>query len=381
MTMRQRMLAVLKGEEHDRVPFCTYGGMEGLPFGEVKAVLGEGRWGQLRYAPIYRVHYPHCHFSSEDYRGGGTIEQSNTIHEAIGLKFPGPPPDGQTADPRGRWQRNTIHTPAGELREMRLYEPTYNSSSVRKHFVETPEDYEVLWALLEDAVIEPNYERYFYEDALAGDDGIGMAWIERTPWQQMWIEWVGLDRLPIHVADCPEHVAHTVELLQRRERRLFEIAARSPAPFVEMPDNTPPPAIGLRRFRQYCVPLYDELAGMLAERGALVFVHMDGELRGLWDAIAASRVGGLDSFTPAPDTHTSMAEAVAHCPNLRWWVNYPASRHLLSADEIRATAEEILRAAGHSGRLQIQITENIADGTWRTSLPIIAEAIEAFGAP
>ncbi len=375
MTMRQRMLAVLGGEEHDRVPFCTYGGMEGLPFEEVKALLGAGRWGQLRYSPIYTARYPNCRFTSEDYTGACVVRQ-DTIHQATGLKFP-PPPLGAG----DRWQKNTVHTPAGSIYELRKYEPAYNSSSVRKHFVETPADYAVLRSLLEDAILEPDYDRYRREDALAGDDGIGMAWIERTPYQQLWIEWVGLDMLPLHLADCPEEVAHTVDLLRRRQRKLFEIAARSPAPFVEMPDNITMPAIGHKRFREYCVPLYDELAGMLAERGALVFVHMDGELRGLWEAIAASGVGGLDSFTPAPDTKTSMAEAFVCCPNMRWWVNFPASLHLSSPAAIRAVAGEILHAAGRSGRLQLQITENIAEGTWRTSLPIIADAIEDFGVP
>jgi hypothetical protein len=62
-------------------------------------------------------------------------------------------------------------------------------------------------------------------------------------------------------------------------------------------------------------------------------------------------------------------------------VNFPASVHLASPEEIRRTAESILAAAGHTGHLQLQITENIAAGTWPTSLPIIADAIESFGQP
>jgi hypothetical protein len=375
MTMRERMHAVLAGREHDRVPFCTYSGMEGLPFDEITAVLGPNRWGRLHFTMVHRVSYPHCRFETEDQSGSGS-HLVDVAHEAIGLRFPSPPPaEGE------RWQRNTIHTPAGSIYEERVFEPEYESSTARKHFLRTPADYEVFWAFLGDAVIEPHYDRYLQEDALAGDDGMAMAWIERTPYQQLWVEWVGLGNLGIHMADFPDYVHRTMDLLRARLRTTFEIAARSPAPFVEMPDNITAPAIGPRRFREYCVPLYNELAAMLADRGALVFVHMDGELQGLWDEIAASSVGGLDSFTPAPDTATPIEQAVACCPDLRLWVNFPASRHLSSPEDVRATADAILEAAGHTGRLQLQITENIAAGTWPTSLPIIADAIEEFGRP
>ncbi len=379
MTMRERMLAVLDGRAHDRVPFVTYAGMEGLPFDEIREVLGPNRMGLLRYTMVHRVTYPNCHFESEDHTDRGIQRHPDTIHEAIRVRFPDPPPARESQCKR--WQKNTIHTPAGSIYEERAFEPVYGSSSVTKHFIQEPEDYEVLWSLLEDAVIEPDYDRFLRDKAEVGDEGLAMAWIERTPYQQLWVEWVGLANLGYHLADCPGRVFHTMELIRERARKMFEIAARSPAPFIEMPDNITAPAIGPKRFREYCVPLYNELAGMLEERGALVFVHMDGELEGLWEAIAESRVDGLDSFTPAPDTNTSIEEAVSLCPDLRFWVNFPASVHLRSPEEVRAMAETILRAAGHTRHLQIQITENIHTGIWRTSFPIIADAIDDFGPP
>jgi hypothetical protein len=55
--------------------------------------------------------------------------------------------------------------------------------------------------------------------------------------------------------------------------------------------------------------------------------------------------------------------------------------HLATPAQIRATADEILTDAGHTGRLQIQISENVPLNVWRTSFPVIVEAIEAFGRP
>ena len=68
-------------------------------------------------------------------------------------------------------------------------------------------------------------------------------------------------------------------------------------------------------------------------------------------------------------------------PDKRLWVNFPSSIHIASPEQIRATAEEILVAAGHTGRLQIQISENMPPEAWRTSFPIIVDAIDVFGKP
>ncbi len=350
MTMRDRILAVVAGRATDRVPFVMYDGV--LPVDQVFAHVGPQRIGLLRWSAVHRVEHPNCRFVTDTFYIGST-----------------------------KWQRTTLFTPRGSIYEERAFEPVYDSSSIRKHYVETPADYEVLWAYLEDSVILPDYDRYYRDASELGEHGLPLAAVERTPYQQLWIEWVGLDTLPYHFADYPEHVARTIALLQERARRIFEIARHSPAPFLDFPDNITAPAIGPQRFRQYCVPLYNELANMLAERGAVVFVHMDGDLKPLWQEIAASRIGGLDSFSPQPDNDTSVAEAVALWPDKRLWVNFPSSVHLRPADQVRAEAEAILAAAGHTGRLQIQISENVPLEVWRTSFPAIADAIDAFGAP
>jgi hypothetical protein len=350
LTMRERILALVQGRELDRVPFVIYDGM--LPLGEVFDCLGRGRIGLLRWSAVHRVEHPNCGFETADYVVGGA-----------------------------KWQRNTLHTPAGSVYEERAFEPGYGSSSIRKHYVQDPEDYDVLWSYLQDSQIVEDYDRYHRDQAELRDVGLPLTAIERTPYQQLWVQWVGIDSLAYHLVDCPDRVARTMGLLRERAKRIFDIAYRSPAPFIDFPDNITAPTIGLRRFRELCVPLYDELADMLAERGALVYVHMDGDLRPLWQAIAESKVGGIDSLSPAPDNDTSVAKAVSLWPEKRLWVNFPSSVHLRPYEGVRAEAEAILAAGGHTGRLQIQVSENVPHRVWRTSLRAIADAIDAFGVP
>ncbi len=350
LTMCERILAVVKGIELDQVPFVLYDGI--FPTEELISVLGKDRFGLMRWSEVHRVEHPHCRFVTEDYYIGTT-----------------------------HWQKTTLHTPKGSIYEERAFEPVLNSSSVRKHFLEEKEDYEILWAYLNDSVLLADYERFWRVQAELGDMGTPLVAVERTPYQQMWIIWAGLDNLSYHWVDYPDQVEHTLEMLADREHRLCEIAYYSPALFIDFPDNITADAIGPERFKTYCVPFYDKLADMLAGKNRFVFSHMDGNLKPLWKAIADSKLSGLDSFSPAPDNDTSVAEAVQLWPEKRLFVNFPSSVHLRPPDQVRSEAESILRTAGHTGRLQIQISENVPPSVWRTSLPEIVDAIQAFGKP
>jgi hypothetical protein len=314
--------------------------------------VGPERIGLLRWTAVHRVEHPHCRFVEHEYRVEGT-----------------------------RWLRTTLHTPAGAIFEELAFEPGYGSSAIRKHYVEQAVDYDVLWAYLEDSVILPDYDRYHRDDAELGEQGLPLVAVDRTPYQQLWVEWVGLNTLPYHLADYPDRVARTVDLLAARARAILEIAVRSPAPFIDFPDNITAPAIGPHRFRQYCVPFYNLLADMIDDPARPVFVHMDGDLKPLWRDIAASRVGGIDSLSPAPDNDTSVAQAVDLWPEKRLWVNFPSSVHVQPYERVRAVAERLLAEGGHSGRLQIQISENVPLDVWPVSFNAIADAIEAFGPP
>ena len=347
MTMRERTLAIVRGEPVDRVPFVMYDGM--LPVDEVFQVLGEERIGLMRWCGVHRIEYPNCRTESEDFTRDGSP-----------------------------WRRNTIHTPKGSIFEERAFEPVYNSSSVRKHYVEEESDYDVFWSYLDDGVILPDYDRFHRDAKDLGDRGVPLVAMERTPYQQLWVQWVGLNLLGYHFVDFPDRLEQTIQRLTARARRIFEIAAASPADFIDFPDNITAAAIGPERFRKYCVKYYDELAGMLEESGRPVFVHMDGDLKPLWNDIGSSRVEGLDSFSPAPDNDTTVADAVRLWPDKRLFVNFPSSVHLRSREAVMAETAGIMATAAPGGRLQIQLSENVPLKVWRTSLPAIADAIDEY---
>jgi len=350
MAVRERMLAVIYGKKHDQIPFVQYDNLAG-DNEEIWNVIGRDNLGLLRWSKIYKFEHPHCYFEVKRIRRD---------------KFDG--------------FLTILHTPKGDLIEESYREPVYNSTHIEKHFIQKPEDYEIFMAYLKDLVIYEDIGRFTRDEAELGDDGIAMVTMERTPFQQLWMQWVSLEDLCIHIADYPELVEDCIKLLTEVHYKTFEVVKNASKkvfiPFVNFPDNITAYAIGKNNFRKYCVPLYNELANMLGD--IPIFVHMDGDLKPLWGEIKNSKIRGLDSFTPIPDNDTSVAEAVSMWQDKVLFINFPSSVHLEEPEKIYLEAKKILEEGGYTGRTWIQISENVPPGVWRRSFPEIVKAIKEF---
>ncbi len=345
------MLAVLQGREHDAVPFVQYSGIA-APDAEVWDLIGRDAMGILAWEGAHCVRTPNCRWETEE----------TSLDGRSGV-------------------RTTLHTPAGDLIQESVREPALGTSSTHRHFVREPGDYAKLLAFLRDVEIHPDLDELARKDRAMGDDGLLHVSTGRTPFQAMWIEWTGIERLSCDLADCPGLVEECMEALGTNLRKVFEILHGAPVSHAVFPDNITAPMTGERTFRRWCLPYYRELSDMLAERHTPVFVHMDGDLQPLSRAIAESGVGGIDSMSPPPDNDTSVATALSQWPDMRLWLNFPSSVHLASGRTVYETAARILAEGGASGRLQIQISENVPPGSWQTSYPEIVRAIRDFGRP
>lgn len=354
-TMRERMLAVVRGDPVDRVPFVQYDGTA-APNADIWSAIGRDGLGLMRWCAAHRFEYPNCRFEERKIRKEG-LEGLHT----------------------------TLFTPAGTLEKTAWYDPTYHSLATEHHYVRRPEDYRILASYLRDVrVVEDTYS---LRKAIAelGDDGLPLCAVARTPYQQLWVQWVSLQDMCLHLVDVPDVMEEIVGLLADVERRIFavvrSVSERIPLPFVDIPDNITAPTIGPANFRRYCLPLYQELAGMMAETGVKVIAHMDGDLKPLWDLVGQTGLGGIDSFSPQPDNDTRVADAVRLWPQMRIFLNFPSSVHISPPERVLQTARQILQEGGHTGRIWIQISENVPPGVWRSSFPMIDKALREFGAP
>ncbi|MHC4563458.1 MAG: uroporphyrinogen decarboxylase family protein [Planctomycetota bacterium] len=351
MTMRERMLAVIRGREHDRVPFVQYHWM--VPADDARALVGRGNIGELSWCPA------------------ATCEMPNSSEETEEFEL-----DGRRA------RRTTLHTPEGDLQQ--VWVDADVAAHLHEHYVKEPSDYRALMAYLRDHQFTANIDGWTSMWGQLGDDGICHTCVSRTAYQSLWIMWVSPVNLIAHMTDEPalmEEVFTTFnDLLEQEFACACELARQRPVPYIVMPDNITAPMIGETYFRKYCMPMYARLREMLDEAGSdiPVAVHADGDLKPLWDAFGESAVRWIDSMSPTPDNDTSVADALQVWPETGIGINFPSSVHIQDAESIYRATLEILEQGGRSRRLQIQISEDMPPEAWRKSYPQIVRGIEDF---
>lgn len=352
MTMKERMLALIKGNRIDRVPFVHYYNMVN-PNEDAWRLIGRENLGLLKWTHVHQFITPDCIFEKIPFK-------KNDIKR----------------------ERHIIYTPIGSIFREVLFEKIIGGASIKKHFLNGKKDYEIFLFYLKNIIVKENVDAFLNDLKLLGDDGLPHTSLGRTSYQQLWIEWVSIDDLCQHLVDYPDLMEEVIKQLNNIHRRIFlivrNLAKNYQIPYVVFGDNITAPMIGERYFRKYCVPVYDMCAEILDGTGILIGVHMDGDLKPLWNAIKESKVGLIDSLSPPPDNDTSVAEAISMWPEKKLLVNFPSSVHLKNPSEIYEKTMEILNQGGKSQNMWIQISENMPPGVWKKSYPEIVRAIKNF---
>ncbi len=337
MTLREQVLTVVRGGKVDRVPFTCYKGL--LPAGEI---LVENL-ALVSSAPAFQAHTPDVSVTSREL--------------SLGVR------------------ETTMETPWGTLTQAAHTETGYGSAWTKEHWIKRPEDYEVVEQVIRHTQVTPDPEPYRRVREDLGDRGVVLAWLNRTPFQRLWIEYAGMERLALDLMDCPDAVEGVLDAMLDMAKATLDIVAESEAELIWVPDNITGEMTGPAMFDKYLIPYYDLVCDVLLPAGKTPCCHMDGMLRQVAHKVAETRLPVIEAFTPPPDGNFSVAEARDRWPEKTLWLNYPSSVHLSSPEEITRVTEDIVAQAGRTEGFLVGVTENIpADVGWQ-SLEAIGKAL------
>jgi hypothetical protein len=348
MTPRQRIRAVLRGEQPDQVPFTIYWIM--LPRGERERRLREGGLAIVERMPLFWEEYPNCHITQREYWENGV-----------------------------RTLRQTVRTPVGDVSCVRKVGLAYNSENWFEYYIKSPEDYGVVEYLVRDAVYHSDYDAYHIAQDRLGEDGYALPHIGYSPLMIMLIMFMGLERFSLDMVDHPDEFFSLYELLCNRRREVYRIYAESPAEVVLYGGNVVPSIMGAKRFEKYVLPCYNECADYLHERAKLLGVHLDADTKLFAQAVATSKIDVIEAFTPPPDCDMSVAEAREVWPSKTLWCNFPSSIHITDDHSIAATTRDLLSQAAPGERFLIGVTEDIPEAHMWRSLGVIGDVINQHG--
>ena len=346
MNIRERALAVYRGEEPDRIPWLIYDVL--CPRGSMARRLRNKGLGLKVSASVLREETPHVHVE--------TRTLGSVVHR-------------------------TFHTPIGDLaakERIGLREGAGGSWTI-EHPVKSLSDFEVAEFIVEDTIYLPDYDPFVEAERNLGDDGIVFVWAGRSPLQQMQIELMGYRTFAIALWRHRREFERLLRVLERKMAERYQVIAESPAEIVNGTDNINSEIVSPKLFEKYVAPFHNTQARLLHKKGKILEDHMDGRLKHLKDLISKMDLDVVEAFTPPPMGDLPLVEARSAWKGKVISLNFPESVFLEGSEAVGKRALEVLEEAAPGDNFMVTITEDIpSDYRW-AGLSAITDVLQRKG--
>lgn len=317
MTHRERILAALRFEPVDRIPWVPRLDL----WYKANAYRGTlpAQWRDASLADIAAELGVGYHAVVPDFLD--TAHPDEIADRALGLEHVANQPyrlrfarTERVVQRDGDRLEVTYRTPAGDLHATLVHTEQMRRDGttlwqVTERVVKSPEDYQIVAALFEDLAIEPDETRYRSLCEQVGERGlvVGYANAAASPVHHLLKELVPYDRFYYDLHDSPQLVAGTAQRMAGYYDALLEVCAASSAEAIHLGANfdvsLTPPAI----FEPHILPQLARWSARLQEAGKLLLSHTDGENDGLCELYLQAGIHVADSICPGPMTRLSLS--------------------------------------------------------------------------
>ncbi len=362
VTLREQMLSIYRKRNEGNIPWAAYGGFL-LPSGTNERQLRNSGCGWIQWAPVCSWQPP-----GMSHMNGWMLESEiKNVEMSVKIAWDG----GE------RVYYRTYDTPVGSVYEELRQEPGYHSLWVKKFFITSPEDYNVIRYMVENTVVHECYDGYIEARKTLGDDGVQLAVIDRSPFQKMLIELCGTERITFDLMDNPQLVEDLMAVIEQKQDEMFPVIAESPAEVIWMVDNLTGDITTPKLFEKYCVPFYNKHAKLLHENGKVLAIHFDGKLNSIKHLIQNADFDVVESFTlPEMGGNLPIEEASSLWKDKTIISNIPAFLCYEKEEKVRAYLHTLLESLGDRKNFMLELSENFPYEYLDVVLPIVADVMK-----
>ena len=300
MTLRERILAVYRGETPDTVPYML----------DLSHWFYESRklpWDlSLAYEePEYAL--IDCHRQL-----GAGFYMPN-----LGSFFEASFEDGVRAETEKRQVGDTpeiawrLGTSRGTIERARIWDERTYAWGVSRWGIRDENDLRVFAEAMSQRRFAPRWDRYRLWLDYVGDTGVVYLTPGYSAMGHLLNYWMGIERTMYAVADWPELIQEVVDAVNGNNLDLIDLLCESPAEIIMMGDNFSSDIQPPHFFEQWSKPYYSEAIQRLHQAGKRVAVHIDGQLHGALTMIRDAGADCGDAITPTPMGDLSPAQCRA----------------------------------------------------------------------
>ena len=392
MTQRERLLAVLRGETPDRIPFIDrmeiwYNAKQrtgtmppsflGLSLSEVHEKVG---MGELKFEDPYALRLRGvemaCFFNDEH-----LLSEQDPIFSGFPAAWA---PPFVPLDKAGI-TRIEFRTPVGAasvswcLTESMI--PTAVDPYLEEHFVKEDNDLRVAEFILDRAEFVAWFDRFYVEDAKLGCNGFLAPVTQRAPFQQLLLEYFGEVPLFYALSDIPAKVERLLGQVDEHFVDTLVKLSEFDYPYVEFPDNLDGTMTNPKLFEEYCLPAYQRYTDILHGQGKCVGSHTDGDIKRLLGPLKESGLDVCESVSPFPLTTTTFDELWgswgAAGPIMWGPIPSPLLEGNREGSVLYDYLDHLLETVGN-GRIILGISDMVVGENLVERLEYVAQKIEQF---
>lgn len=391
MTERQRILASIRGEKPDRLPWAPRlefwyraqlrrgtmpAALRGLSLYEVAERLGVGYYASV---PDFTEREDETDMAD---RVLGILNTPVLAHRVVldGVDRRVSHANGQTV--------TEYHTPVGSIRTAEVFTEEMldggaSISWVTETPIRKPGDFEIAGYIFSHLKVVPR-DGYLARRRTVGERGLAAAWVVGTacPVHHIMKELMSVEQFFYALHDCPEKIERLAEQMQPYYAQMQQLAADSPAEVVFLGGNYDDSITYPRFYEKYILPPLRDYAAQLHARGKYLMTHTDGENRRLMQLYLETGFDIADSVCPAPMTRMPIDDIYAGFQGrITIWGGIPSV--LLCADsageaDFRQWIDRLIGRYGRATHFVLGVSDMVtADCEW-DRLEYITEKIASL---
>jgi len=371
MTLRDRILAVYRGETPDVAPFMLdlshwFYHRNRLPW-DLTVAYEEPEYALIDYHKQVGAGFYMPNLGAFYGAAYGDDVQSEMYKTE------------RNSEPEIVWRHTT---PLGSIERRRVWEPGSYSWAISRWGVESEQDLKVLGYALGSRAFTPRWDRFQAWDEYVGDGGVVYLSAGYSAIGHLMHYWMGVENLMYATMDCPDVLHAVVEQINESNLRMIDLLAASPAPIVIMGDNFSSDLQPPRFFAKWSRPYFTEAIRRLHAAGKYVPVHIDGKLRGSITMLREVGMDCVDAVTPPPMGDLTPAECRAEAgpdiilsggvsPDL--WYDYVPEESFVAA------VKEWLAIKRISPRLIANAGDQVPPGAAENRITLMRDLVDTYG--
>ena len=318
MTHKERMLATLRGEPTDMIPWAPRLDLWYNAHRRAGTLPTKYRHASLEEITDdlgFGFHAIVPHF--KDLR-----DPLDDAHRALGIYNLWPMPYAtklEEVEVRVEEEGDETHveyrTPVGTITTTVLYNESMRQAGISithisEYAIKDSKDYAALRYLFENAVIVPNYAGYDEFAGRVGDRGIAAAFLNlaASPMHLLQRELMPIQLFFYELYDHPEEMRQCVASIGTYFEKIFDVVSRCSADVLLLGANYDASVTYPPFFEEHIQPWLKQFADVLHARGKFLLTHTDGENTGLLDCYLESEIDVADSICPVPMTRLTFKE-------------------------------------------------------------------------